>query len=485
VDDAFCAARTTGLGDALAGADPWTPEAVERVADIPADRLREAAAILVRAARAMYLHARGAEQQTTGVVNVRAWLNVALARGHVGRPGCGINMLTGQRNGQGGREHGQRCDQLPSGRSIDDPDHRQVVAERWGVDEAALPGRGRTYVELLADARAGSVAGMLLLSTNPMVSAPDLAHTAAALDNLEHLVVIDPFPSETASRATVVLPGTTFGEIEGTITSLEGRVVRCDQAVPPAAGRSEIDVLRNLANRLGAGKHFRHAHGREVFDELRNVSAGGPVDYAGISWERLRDGDGVFWPCPTADHPGTPMLHSKTFGHRDGRARFARVDPTPPPEPTTPDRPLLLTTGRVLHHYLSGAQTRRIPAQVAVSPEPVLELHPDTATACGLVEDDLAQVTSAVGEIVVAWAANPRLRKDTVFLPYHWPVANRLTAADQLDPTSRIPNFKVIPVDVRPVTAMFRSDERASGPSVNRETRSLHTVAIRAKRAER
>lgn len=459
VDESFCATRTTGLGEALAGAEPWSPEAVEAAADVPAERLRRAAALLAGSDRVMYLHARGAEQQVTGVRNVRAWLNVALARGHVGRPGCGVDMLTGQRNGQGGREHGQRCDQLPSGRSIENPDHRRVVARRWGVAEEALPGKGRTYVELLADARAGSVAGMLLLSTNPMVSAPDLDHTAAALDGLEHLVVIDPFLSETAARADVVLPGTTFGEIEGTITSLEGRVLRCDQAVPPAAGRSEIDVLRNLANRLGAGRWFRHTRGRDVFDELRRVSAGGPVDYAGITWDRLRDGDGVFWPCPTESHPGTPMLHTERFGHPDGRARFVRVDAAPPPEPTTPDRPLLLTTGRVLHHYLSGAQTRRIPAQVEVSPEPVAEVHPATAAACGLADGQLAQLTGARGQVVVAWAANPRLRRDTVFLPYHWPVANRLTAADQLDPVSRIPNFKVVPVRLGPVAPPLPATE--------------------------
>jgi assimilatory nitrate reductase catalytic subunit len=475
IDEAFCAGRTTGLGEALAGAEPWTPEAVEATAGVPADRLREAAAVLAGADRVMYLHARGAEQQVTGVRNVRAWLNVALARGHVGRPGCGIDMLTGQRNGQGGREHGQRCDQLPSGRSIENPDHRRVVAERWGVDEADLPGKGRTYVELLADARAGTVAGMLLLSTNPMVSAPDLDHTAAALGALDHLVVIDPFLSETAARAHVVLPGTTFGEIEGTITSLEGRVLRCDQAVPPAAGRSEIDVLRNLANRLGAGHHARFTRGRDVFDELRRVSAGGPVDYAGITWERLRDGDGLFWPCPTEDHPGTPMLHTTRFGHPDGRARFARVDPSPPPEATSADRPLILTTGRVLAHYLSGAQTRRIPAQVAISPEPVIEVHPATAAACGLAEGQLAQVTSGRGHVVVAWAANERLREDTVFLPYHWPVANRLTAADQLDPVSRIPNFKVTPVQVRSVAPPALAGRRPQ-PALDsrREPSDLH-----------
>jgi assimilatory nitrate reductase catalytic subunit len=451
IDEAFCAARTVGLGEALAGAQPWTPDAVAAVADVPAHRLREAAAVIADADRVVYLHARGAEQQVGGVANVRAWLNLALARGHVGRPGCGIDMLTGQRNGQGGREHGQRCDQLPSGRTIDSPADRRIVAQRWGVDPASLPGRGRTYVELIADARAGAVAGMLLLSTNPMVSAPDLAHTATALDRLEHLVVIDPFLSETAARATVVLPGTAFGEVEGTITSLEGRVLRCDQALEPPGRRSEIDVLRNLANRLGAGRHFRPARGREVFDELRRVSAGGPVDYAGITWDRLRAEGGIFWPCPREDHPGTPMLHTERFGHPDGRARFARIDPQPPPEPTSPARPLVLTTGRVLHHYLSGAQTRRIDAHNAVSPEPVAELHPATAEACGLAGGAPARLTTAHGQVDVAWTVNPRLRRDTVFLPYHWPVANRLTAADQLDPTARIPNLKVTPVHVGPV----------------------------------
>jgi assimilatory nitrate reductase catalytic subunit len=361
IDESFCSARTTGLGDALAAAEPWSPEAVEATADVPAARLREAAATLARADRVMYLHARGAEQQVTGVRNVRAWLNVALSRGHVGRPGCGIDM----RNGQGGREHGQRCDQLPSGRSIENPDHRHVVAGRWGVDEAALPRKGRTYVELIADARAGSVAGMLLLSTNPMVSAPDLDHTATALDTLEHLVVIDPFLSETAARAHVVLPGTTFGEIEGTITSLEGRVLRCDQAVPPAAGRSEIDILRNLANRLGAGRHFRHTCGRDVFDELRQVSAGGPVDYAGITWARLRDGDGVFWPgrgpSRHADAPHRDLRPCR----RPGTVRPRRPEPgtrTHHPEPAArPDHrtgavPLPVRSADAAHPGPGGGQ---------------------------------------------------------------------------------------------------------------------------------
>jgi assimilatory nitrate reductase catalytic subunit len=455
VEEGFVRDRTTGLGEALAGAEPWTPDEVERVADVPAEHLREAARVIA-ADRVMYLHARGAEQQVTGSDNVLAWINVALLRGHVGRRGCGIDMLTGQRNGQGGREHGQRCDQLPGARSITDPTDRAAVAEHWGVDPSDLPGRGRTYVELFDDAHDGTVRAMLLLNSNPMVSAPDLGRTAQALRRLDHFVVVDLFLSETAAFADVVLPGSAFAEEEGTITTLEGRVIRCDQAVAPAAGRADIDVFRNLANRLGAGRHFSFVRGREVFEELRTVTAGAPADYSGITWERLRQDGGVFWPCPSEDHPGTPHLYEERFAHPDGRARFHRVDPAPPV--LDERRPFVLTTGRVLHHYLSGNQTRRIEAQLAKVPIPVAEVHPRAAQDLGLVEHEPMSISSAVGEATVMWSPNPNLRPDTIFLPYHWPVANRLTAADQLDPRCKIPNLKVTPVSVTPV----RSDAPSS-----------------------
>ena len=187
----------------------------------------------------MILHARGPEQQTMGTNNVLAMINVALACGHIGKPSCGINMLTGQRNGQGGREWGQRCNQLPAGRSISDPEHRAVVAERWGVDVDSLPGVGATYVEILQMAGRGEIRGLLSISNNMSVSAPDLGRVDEQMATLEHCVVIDPFLSESALRhATVVLPGTTFAEEEGTITTIEGRVVRCDQAVAPEPRRA-------------------------------------------------------------------------------------------------------------------------------------------------------------------------------------------------------------------------------------------------------
>jgi len=290
---------------------------------------------------------------------------------------------------------------------------------------------------------------MLMISTNPAVSSPDLARVSEALRRLEHLVVIDPFLSETAQYADVVLPGTTFAEEEGTITSLEGRVIRVDAAVAPQPGRGDIDVFRNLANRLGAGRQFAFVSGREVFEELRTVTAGAPADYSGMSWESIRDRGGIFWPCPREGHPGTPHLFLDRFAHPDGRARFHAVHYTPPPVVVDDDYPLVLTTGRVLPHYLSGNQTRRIDAQLSKAPECYVEVHPVTASRLGLEAGRNAVVTSRQGSVEVPWREQQDIRRDTLFMPYHWPIANQLTATD-LDPIARIPGLKYTPVSVVP-----------------------------------
>ncbi|MEM7273665.1 MAG: molybdopterin oxidoreductase family protein [Actinomycetota bacterium] len=457
IDRGFVRDRTTGFADALAAVANTTPERVVEHCDIPIELVREAAAVIGGTRRCIHLHGRGPEQQVGGVANVLAIINLGLACGHVGGPGRGVNMLTGQRNGQGGREWGQRCDQLPAGRRIDDPADRAVVAERWGVDPDRLPGVGRTYVEILDAARRGEIRGLLSICTNMSVSAPDLDRVEASLVALDHLVVIDPFLSPSTRHADVVLPGTTFAEEEGTITTIEGRVVRCDQAVSPLAGLADLDLLGDLADRLGAPDGLRFERGRDVFDEMRRVSAGGPVDYSGMTWDRLRDEGGLCWPCPDEDHPGTPQLYTGRFAHPDGRARFHRVTQPAPPEPVGPERPLVLTTGRVLAQFLSGNQTMRIPEQQALAPGPVLEVHPDTAAAFGLVDGEPVSVTSALATSTVEWTSNPELRPDTVFLPYHWPACNRLVAA-HLDPISRIPAFKYTPVTLAPTPAAPTDD---------------------------
>ncbi|MAT06864.1 MAG: nitrite reductase [Acidimicrobiaceae bacterium] len=457
LDVDYIAERTVGFDAAIAAARRWTPELVDAETDIDAPTVRHLARMIATAGRCMILHARGAEQQTMGTTNVLAMINLALACGLPGRPGSGIDMLTGQRNGQGGREWGQRCNQLPAGRSIEDPDHRRVVAERWGVRVDDLPGAGATYVEILQMAGRREVRGLLSISNNWRISAPDLTAVDAQADALDHVVVIDPFLSESAARhATVVLPGTTFAEEEGTITTIEGRVVRCDQAVPPVPRWSDIDIIRNLAGRLGVRSHFDFVRGREVFEEMRAMSAGGPNDYSGITWERARDG--VFWPCPSESHPGTPQLYTDRFAHPDGKARFVAVERVAPPVDVDDHYPYVLTTGRHLAQYLSGNQTKRIPAQQRKAPGPYAELHPETAAELGLTPDDRIVLTSRQGRSVVPWRPNAGLRPDTVFMPYHWRECNVLTSAD-LDPTSKIPGFKFTPVAVRRLAAIEPIDD--------------------------
>ncbi|MEL7155967.1 MAG: molybdopterin-dependent oxidoreductase [Actinomycetota bacterium] len=412
-DGEFVGERTVGFDEACQAAEGFSVEEVAQRCDVPAESVSEAATIIGGTRRCMYLHGRGPEQQVGGVANVLSIINLGLACGHVGGPGRGINMLTGQRNGQGGREWGQRCDQLPAGRRIDDPEHRAVVAERWGIDADRLPGVGRTYVEILQAAERGAVRGLLSICTNMSVSAPDLHRVERQLAALEHLVVIDPFFSASARHAHVILPGSTFAEEEGTITTIEGRVVRCDQVVPPVGGIADLDTIRLLAERLDVGPHFQFSAGREVFAEMCPVSAGGPVDYGGMSWDRVRDEGGLFWPCPTPDHPGTPLLYTERFAHADGRARFHPIEPPVPPDPVDADRPYVLTTGRVLAQFLSGNQTMRIPEQQVKAPRPVLEVHPDTAATCGLEPDRQVLITSALATSVVGWKPNRELRLDT------------------------------------------------------------------------
>lgn len=448
VDEAFVRDRTSGFGSVVADVQQNDLASIAARADVPAEEIREAANLIGSTRQCMYLHGRGPEQQLDGVGNVLSIINLGLACGHVGRPGAGINMLTGQRNGQGGREWGQRCDQLPAGRSIEDEEDRRVVAGRWGIGADQLPRTGATYTEILHLAGSGAVRGLLSIGTNMSVSAPDLQAVGEQMAALEHCVVIDPFFSASARHADIVLPGSTFAEEAGTITTIEGRVVRCDQVVGPIAGRGDLDLIQDLAGRLGAGAFFNFESPRSVFDEMCIVSADGLVDYSGITWDRVRDDDGVFWPCPAPDHPGTPQLYVDRFWHADDCARFIPVGAGSQPQLVDDDFPLVLTNGRVLAHFLSGNQTMRIEAQNDLAPVPVLEVHPETASLLELDPHAHVQITSRIGSSVVAWVENAELRTDTVFLPYHWSECNVLVAAD-LDPRCKIPGFKYTAVSIQ------------------------------------
>jgi assimilatory nitrate reductase catalytic subunit len=452
VDREFVAEHTTGFEDVLRTVERYTPETVEREVGIPAARIMEAAEMWVRAPRTMLLHARGIEHHTKGVENVLSCINLVLATGKIGKPGCGYATITGQGNGQGGREHGQRCNQLPGARDIENPEHRAHVARMWDVPEERLPGKGATSPEILERIHRGEIRGLISLCFNPLVSLPDTSFTREALERLDFYVAIDFFLSETARHADLVLPGSLHEEDEGTVTSAEGRVVRINKAVePPGEARADWRIVCDLARGLGEGARFAFESPRDIFEELRRVSAGGVADYAGITYEKIERQMGVFWPCPSEDHPGTPRLfEGGRFAHPDGRARFHAVEYRPPAEPTDDEYPIILTTGRVVSQFLSGTQTRRIGPLVRQYPEPRVEIHPKLARRLGVADGERIRVVSRRGSVELAAQVVATIRPDTIFIPYHWPgalSANRLTNR-AYDPIAGIPEFKVAAVRI-------------------------------------
>lgn len=482
-DREYLEQRTTGFDDVARSVAGWWPERVESVSGVPADELRRVARLLAAAAPvhggagAYVLTGRGVEQSTQGTATVTASINLALALGLPGRVGSGYGAITGQGNGQGGREHGQKADQLPGYRKIDDPAAREHVAAVWGVDPETLPGPGLPAVQLLRSL--GTPTGpraMLVHGSNLVVSAPNANRVIDRLKSLELLVVCDFVPSETALLADVVLPVTQWAEEEGTMTSLEGRVIRRRAVVaPPGEARSELWILAELARRLGAPETLAFpTDPAVVFDELARASAGGPADYSGLSHARLdadeaSGGPGLFWPVPalpsevsdtqvtgvtpasdTGEHPGTPRLFGERFATVDGRARMVAVDHVGPSDEVRPGAPFYLVTGRVLQHYQSGAQTHRVAELERLVAEPYVELHPVLGFRIGVPDGARVRLTSSRGQVEATARWTDAVRPDTVFMPFHWSgigSVNQVTT-DATDPISGMPEFKVCAVDV-------------------------------------
>ena len=452
LDHEFISSRTTGWESVRRIIASFWPDRVERITGVPTAQIVKAAHLLGEAATGMVLTARGAGQQSKGVDNTLAFINLALALGKAGRPHCGYGCITGQGNGQGGREHGQKADQLPGYRKIDNPEHRAHVANVWGVDPDSLPGAGRSAYEMIDGlGQDGGVRALLVMASNLVVSAPRALHVEQRLGALDFLCVSDIFVSETAQLADVVLPIAQWAEEGGTMTNLEGRVIHRKQATArPEGVWTDAQIVTALAARLGAGRYFPTDDQAEIFEELRRASAGGIADYSGISYARIDAEDGVFWPCPSEDHPGTVRMFQESFAHPDGRARFHPVHHRGAAEEPDDEYPLYLTTGRVMAQYQSGTQTRRVEALGRTSPAPFVEIHPALARRFGIGDGDRVALTTRRGSIHVSARLTPHIRQDTLFVPFHWggdACANRLTNP-ALDPVSKMPEFKVCAVRV-------------------------------------
>jgi assimilatory nitrate reductase catalytic subunit len=462
LDHDFIESHTSGFDAVVEHVKQWTPKRTAEVTGIAEKAIRQAAELWGRAKTSFLLHARGIEHHSHGVQNVLGAINIVLASGRIGREYCGYATITGQGNGQGGREHGQKCDQLPGARDISNPEHRAHVARVWGVDPDDLPRAGVDAYEIFRQIDRGAVKGLLTIGFNPKVSLPDNAFIARALDKLEFFVAIDFFLNETAHHADIVLPGSLHEEDEGVVTQVEGRVIKINKAIdPPGDARQDWRIIQDIARALGREHGFVFTSPRQIFDELRQASRGGVADYFGISYEKIEEQNGVFWPCPDEDHPGTPRLFEEgawnpiaqrngRFYFADGKARFNVAEYSASAEEVDNDYPVILTTGRVVSHFLSGTQTRRIGPLVDQNPEPFVEMHPQLAEKYAIRSGDLVTVESRRGHITLKAIVVTTIRPDTVFIPYHWAgkrSANQLTVSAQ-DPISKIPEYKVCAVRI-------------------------------------
>ncbi|HEU0031882.1 MAG TPA: molybdopterin oxidoreductase family protein [Kofleriaceae bacterium] len=472
IDREFIAAHTVGFEAVEAYCKEWPVARAAEVTGVPERSLRKAAELWGTAKTSFLFHARGIEHHSNGVQNALGTINLVLASGRIGKPKSGYGTIVGQANGQGGREHGQKCDQLPGWRDISNPEHRKYIASVWKIDEADLPGPGVDAYELFRKIDAGEIKGLISICFNPKISLPDNQFITRALEKLELYVAIDFFLNDTARHADIVLPGSLQEEDEGTVTQVEGRVIKINQAIEcPGEARQDWRIFQDLARALDRPHGFTFGSPREIFEELRVASKGGVADYSGITYEKIDAQYGVFWPCystdpktgePTPDHPGTPRLFEPgsynpvakgagPFYFPDGKARFNVADYRPAVDDVDAEYPLFLTTGRVVSQFLSGTQTRRIGPLVKHYPEPRLELHPRLADKLGIADGDWATCETKRGAITVRAQVVTTIRPDTVFIPYHWAgdkSANRLTVAAQ-DPISKIPQYKVCGCRVR------------------------------------
>ncbi|MBT2595453.1 molybdopterin oxidoreductase family protein [Arthrobacter sp. ISL-72] len=462
-DTEFIQARTSGFEALARSVNAFWPERVQSLTGVPADMIRETARRLAHGATrggSYILTGRGVEQHVDGTDTATAAINLSLLLGLPGSARSGYGTLTGQGNGQGGREHGQKADQLPGYRKITDPAARAHMAKVWGVPESLIPGPGLPAVQLLKSlGQPDGVRCLFVHASNIAVASPDANAVIDGLRSLDFLVVCDFFVSETAAEADLILPVLQWAEEEGTLTNLEGRVLRRRRALePPAGARSELWIMARLAEALEAPSTYSEDP-ETVFEELRLASAGGLADYSGIDYAMLDRGEAAYWPYP-AGSTGTPRLFLDSFAHADGKAVMTPVAPrrrrTPAANPG-PDmtgqgaKSMTLITGRLLEHYQSGAQTRRVSELLASQPEARMQIHPAAAASMGITDGSFVSVANERGEVLCRAELSTAIRPETVFLPFHFPElesANRLTEA-ATDPISGMPEFKFNKVWVR------------------------------------
>ncbi|ADU29150.1 assimilatory nitrate reductase catalytic subunit NasC [Evansella cellulosilytica] len=452
-NDRFISERTNGFHEVKGDIQGLDLQELADLSGVKVEDITLAAREYGKAETGFLFTARGVEQHSHGYENVRQYLNLVLATGKIGKYACGYGAITGQGNGQGGREHGQKADQLPGYRSIENEEHRKYIASVWGVNEAELPRKGVSAYELIEKVDKEEITAMFVMGSNPVVSNPNAIFVEKALKKLKFLVVVDMFVSETARMADLILPTSSYLEDEGTMTNLEGRVVlRKAERTLPGDVKHDWQIMSEIASSLGFQEAFSYTSAEDIFNELRLASRGGIADYYGITYNRLKE-EGIFWPCPDKEHPGTSRIFDQTFAHPDGKALFYGLRKPKLVEEPSEQFPLLLTTGRIMEHYLSGTQTRRSPELNKRAEEPLLEIHPETAKKYRINNGELFQLRSRRGSMIIRSSYSEKIRRDTIFAPFHWGDSQSINRVTNpvLDPFCKMPEFKVCSVSITPL----------------------------------
>ncbi|NLY70380.1 MAG: formate dehydrogenase subunit alpha [Clostridiales bacterium] len=436
-DEEYVKNKTEGFEELKAKVKEYTPEKAAEICGVDAEDIRKAARMYAEAENSPIYYAMGITQFTDGTNNVLNLSSLALICGKVGKYGSGINPLRGQNNVQGACDMGVLPGDYPGYQKVSDPDSVKKFSEAWGVDLPTTPGVTLTEID-------DRIKCLYIMGEDPMLTFPHLGDVEKKLKDLELLVVQDIFLTETAKLADVVLPAASYAEKDGTFTNTERRVQKIRKAVnPPGEAKADWEIIDELMKRFGYNNNYSSVE--DIFDEMRKLTP----SYAGITYERLEELGSLQWPCPSEDHPGTPILHTDKFARGD-KALLVPTDYDKPAELPDDDYPLLLTTGRVLYHYQGSSMTGKSEGINKLSEKSFIEIHPNDAEKLGICDKDMVVVESRRGTVTIEAIVTDSIKEGVVFMPFHFVSgsANSLTN-HALDPSSKIPEYKVSAVRIK------------------------------------
>ena len=446
-DKEYIEKHTEGIEELREFVKDYTPERVAEICGVDKEKIIEAARLYAGTHKSYIAYAMGITQHVNGTDNVMSLSNLALVTGNLGRKGNGVNPLRGQNNVQGACDMGALPTDYPGYQKVFDPNVQEKFENAWGVK--LNPNKGYTVTETVPAILEDKVKLLYIMGENPAVSDPDTAHVEHALEKA-FVVMQDIFLNETSAFADVVFPSTAFAEKDGTFSNTERRVQRV-RKIAAVKGESRDDwwILMQIMNRIGYQCHYDTAE--DIFNEMRTVTP----SYAGITYAKIeKDGQGVQWPCPTEDHPGTPILHVNGPSRKGGVGLLKTLEWKPSPEAGNPEYPITLTTCRILYHYHTRTQTDRTRAVHFTAPRNWLEVNREDALEMKLQEGEWVKVSSPRGETYVEVRIVDTLQNGVVWMPFHYAAgANLLTDAHHLDPISKIPGYKQVGVKIEKVGA--------------------------------